>query len=292
MRLGHFQRMVHRRPAICFRLPPTLLFDHSLFNGHPRFYGYITSSAAPIGMLAELLAAAVNAECRRLETVSHGDRNRSSDDPMACAIHWLPDRLWRLACQRGQHGEPHVLPGSSHCESRPGRSKARCRSRASPVASTLPRKHTPGYRKRLTWQDSARKRFAGSVSTSNSAWTSLPWKFSTDGILKKGCRPFLVVGSAGTVSTGAVDPLPHLAAFCQERNLWFHVDGAYGAFAAGVKRHPRISWDSHKRTPWLWIRTNGCTPRSKPDARWSAIPPLYDNAFSYHPPYYSFESRP
>ncbi len=38
-----------------------LLFEHSLFNGHPRFYGYITSSAAPIGMLADMLAAAVNA---------------------------------------------------------------------------------------------------------------------------------------------------------------------------------------------------------------------------------------
>jgi glutamate/tyrosine decarboxylase-like PLP-dependent enzyme len=43
-------------------LPDTarLLFDHSLFNGHPRFMGYITSSAAPLGMLADLLAAAVN----------------------------------------------------------------------------------------------------------------------------------------------------------------------------------------------------------------------------------------
>jgi len=38
-----------------------LLFDHSLFNGHPKFLGYITSSAAPIGMLADLLAASVNA---------------------------------------------------------------------------------------------------------------------------------------------------------------------------------------------------------------------------------------
>src|SRR3990172_5836960 len=37
-----------------------LLFDHSLFNGHPRFWGYITASAAPIGALADLLAAAVN----------------------------------------------------------------------------------------------------------------------------------------------------------------------------------------------------------------------------------------
>ena len=38
----------------------SLLFDHSLFNGHPRFFGYITSSAAPIGALGDLLAAAVN----------------------------------------------------------------------------------------------------------------------------------------------------------------------------------------------------------------------------------------
>src|SRR6476661_6116448 len=37
-----------------------LLFEHSLFNGHPRFYGYITSSAAPIGMLGDFLAAAAN----------------------------------------------------------------------------------------------------------------------------------------------------------------------------------------------------------------------------------------
>ena len=46
---------------ICLQNAADLLFEHSLFNGHPRFYGYITSSAAPIGMLAELLAAAVNA---------------------------------------------------------------------------------------------------------------------------------------------------------------------------------------------------------------------------------------
>jgi hypothetical protein len=40
-----------------------LLFAHSTFNGHPRFFGYITSSASPFGALADMLAAAVNPNC-------------------------------------------------------------------------------------------------------------------------------------------------------------------------------------------------------------------------------------
>jgi len=73
-------------------------------------------------------------------------------------------------------------------------------------------------------------------------------------------QPFLVIASAGTVNTGAVDPLNKIADICQKYNLWFHVDAAYGGFATlspnykpilnGIKRADSIALDPHK---WLFI---------------------------------------
>ncbi len=76
---------------------------------------------------------------------------------------------------------------------------------------------------------------------------------------REGRRPFLLVANAGATSTGAVDPLPELADLCAERGLWYHVDGAYGGFAAltergrgllrGIERADSITLDPHK---WLY----------------------------------------
>ncbi|MGC9292658.1 MAG: pyridoxal phosphate-dependent decarboxylase family protein [Acidobacteriaceae bacterium] len=73
-----------------------------------------------------------------------------------------------------------------------------------------------------------------------------------------GLLPLVVVGTAGTTSSGAIDPLPELAEFCQQQGLWFHVDGAYGGAAvfsdkhrplvAGMERADSITIDPHK---WL-----------------------------------------
>jgi glutamate/tyrosine decarboxylase-like PLP-dependent enzyme len=95
-----------------------------------------------------------------------------------------------------------------------------------------------------------------------------------------------VVGTAGTVSTGAIDPLPEIAAFCRERGLWFHVDGAYGGLAAAVPDAPAalrglsaadsIAVDPHK---WLYAPLEaGCTLVREPGRLRSA--------FSYRPAYY------
>jgi glutamate/tyrosine decarboxylase-like PLP-dependent enzyme len=71
-----------------------------------------------------------------------------------------------------------------------------------------------------------------------------------------GLTPFLVVGSAGTVDIGAIDDLRALSSLCREEGLWFHVDGAYGALGilspvlaprlAGLENADSIAFDFHK----------------------------------------------
>jgi glutamate/tyrosine decarboxylase-like PLP-dependent enzyme len=103
-----------------------------------------------------------------------------------------------------------------------------------------------------------------------------------------GRQPFLLVGTAGSTSTGAVDPLPELAGIAREENLWFHVDGAYGGFAAGVPGAPpelaglaladSVAVDPHK---WLYAPLEaGCVLVRNAG--------VLREAFAYHPPYYHF----
>jgi aromatic-L-amino-acid/L-tryptophan decarboxylase len=76
----------------------------------------------------------------------------------------------------------------------------------------------------------------------------------------EGARPFIVVGSAGTVNTGAIDDLAALADICAEQDLWLHVDGAFGALIAlsetlksrlaGIERADSLAFDFHK---WLHV---------------------------------------
>src|SRR6185295_18225943 len=107
--------------------------------------------------------------------------------------------------------------------------------------------------------------------------------------IKAGGLPFLVVGTAGTVSTGAVDPLAEIAAICRRHDIWFHVDGAYGALAARVPGAPEdllamaeadsVAVDPHK---WLYAPLEaGCALVRRPADLL--------HTFSYHPSYYQFD---
>jgi glutamate/tyrosine decarboxylase-like PLP-dependent enzyme len=89
-----------------------------------------------------------------------------------------------------------------------------------------------------------------------------------------GLTPIVVIGTAGTVATGAIDDLSTLADICAEEKLWFHVDGAFGAIAAlsdrlrsrvkGMERADSIAFDLHK---WMSVNYDaGCVLVRHPEA--------------------------
>jgi glutamate/tyrosine decarboxylase-like PLP-dependent enzyme len=107
-----------------------------------------------------------------------------------------------------------------------------------------------------------------------------------------GRTPFMAIGTAGTVSTGAIDPLREIAAVCREHALWFHVDGAYGAPAAALPEADAdlralaeadsVAFDPHK---WLYAPLEaGCVLVRDAEA-------LHDT-FHHRPPYYHFGGEP
>jgi aromatic-L-amino-acid/L-tryptophan decarboxylase len=264
-----------------------LLFDHSLFNGHPRFFGYITSSPAPIGALGDLLASAVNQNC--------GSWTLS---PMATEIEAQTVR-W-IAELTGFAGVCGLLVSGGNmanfvCFLAARTARAGWDVRKTGISGSHPKLLVYASAETHTWLQKAADLFG--LGTDAIRWigvdahqrmkaADLRRQIEADRSL--GDRPFLVVGTAGSVSTGAVDPLPEIAAICRKHDLWFHVDGAYGAFAANVPGAPSdlrglaeadsVAVDPHK---WLYAPLEaGCVLVKRPeDLR---------NAFSYHPPYYRF----
>jgi aromatic-L-amino-acid decarboxylase len=237
-----------------------VLIDHSLFNGHPRFMGFVTSPAAPLGALGELLAAAVNPNCGGWVL------SPMASEIEAQTIRWIAEMIGYPRAAGG------VLVTGGTMANFVGLLSAR-QTRAD-----------WDLRKRgLASDDSRRLRLYASTETHT--WIhkavdlfglgldSIGWipvdsnqRLNTNELLEriradkaKGDLPFMVIGTAGTVSTGAIDPLSEIAAIAREHGLWFHVDGAYGGFAAvlpdapadlrGLSEADSVAVDPHK---WLY----------------------------------------
>jgi aromatic-L-amino-acid decarboxylase len=269
-----------------------LFFDHSTHNGSPRFFGYITSSAAPIGALADLLAAAVNPNVGAwaLSPIASEIENES--------IRWLADFMGLPGKWDG------VLVSGGNMANIVGffaarKAKATWDIRVKGVAdSESKRLVVYGSAEMHTWINKAAD-MAG-LGTAAVRWiaTDDEHRMRSDELRKRivedraaGLHPFLVVGTAGSVGTGATDPLPEIAKICSEFDLWFHVDGAYGAPAValddastdlkGLRLADSIAIDPHK---WLYSSIEaGCLLTRHPDA-------LRD-AFAFKPPYYQFDDN-
>ena len=265
-----------------------LLFDHSAFNGHPRFMAYITSSAAPVGALGDLLASAVNANC-----------GSWSLSPIASlveeqTVHWIAQLVGYPTPCGGllvSGGNMANMVGFWAARAARGESGIRARGLAGE-----PRLVAYASTETHTWLQKA----ADLAGLGTDYVRSIPvdgrQRMCVETLATRidedraaGLHPFMVVGTAGTVSTGAVDPLAAIAAVCRERGLWFHVDGAYGAPAAivadapddlrALKEADSVAVDPHK---WLYAPLEaGCTLVRRPETLAAA--------FSYHPAYYHFD---
>jgi glutamate/tyrosine decarboxylase-like PLP-dependent enzyme len=265
-----------------------LLFEHSLFNGHPRFFGYITSSPAPIGALADLLAAAVN------QNVGAWRLAPLATEIEAQTIRWIAELIGVPA------GGGGLLVSGGNMANFVGFLAARTAKapwdvRTAGVGSHPRRLRVYASSETHTWLQKAADLFG--LGTDAIRWIPADEQqrmnlFELEAQIERDARndelPFLVVATAGSVSTGAVDPLPGIAAICRKHALWFHVDGAYGALAAGAEGAPddlralseadSVAVDPHK---WLYAPLEaGCVlVRRAGDLL---------RTFSYHPDYYHF----
>jgi aromatic-L-amino-acid/L-tryptophan decarboxylase len=223
-------------------------------NVHPGFMGWVHGGGTAVGMLAEMLAAGLNANL--------GGRDHIPVEVERQIVEWT----------REMFGFPNGASGIFVTGT----------SMANLMAVLVARTSALGA--------SVRQRGIGDAGASLTAYTSTVAHgciakameiagFGSDALRcveadrlhridvealrarialdrDAGLKPFLVVGSAGTVDIGAIDDLRALSALCREERLWFHVDGAYGALGilspalaprlAGIESADSIALDFHK----------------------------------------------
>jgi hypothetical protein len=180
-----------------------LLFDHSLFNGHPRFFGYITASPAPVGALADLLAATVNPNMGGWELSSV-----ASEIEGQC-VRWIAELLKMPAKTEGL-----LVSGGNMANF-----VCFLAARRSKGGEALREEGLPGDAGRLlvyastethTWIQKAADLFGHGTASIRWIPVRRDLTIDTEALLRQiekdrrqGDRPFLLVGNAGTVSTGA-----------------------------------------------------------------------------------------
>jgi len=267
-----------------------LLRHHSLFNGHPKFLGYITSSPAPIGILGDMLAAAIN------PNLGGWTLSPSATEIEIQTVRWIAEFIGYPVDCGG------LLVSGGNMANLIGLIAARAARAGWDVRNAGLRGEVPlavyASAETHTWVQKAAD--LSGIGTSAIRWiavdrrqridvSALESRIESD--LRAGVRPFMVIGTAGSVSTGAVDPLSALSDICRRFDLWFHVDGAYGALAARVPGAPddlealrladSVAVDPHK---WLYAPLEaGCALVRRADQ--------LRNAFSYRPPYYHLEDE-
>ncbi len=238
--------------AAIYRDYQRLIQPYSVGNLHPRFMGWVHGGGNPVGMLAEMLAAGLNANC--------GGRDHAPIEVERQVIAWAAEMMGLppetsgvlvtgtsvanligvLVARRAALGPAVRSAGlqGAKLAAYAAEGAHGCVARAMDMAGL----GTDALR--LIPLDADRRMRMDALAAAVARDRAAGW------------QPFLVVGTAGSVDTGAVDDLAGIAALCGAERLWFHVDGAFGALAAlsprlrpllaGMERADSLAFDFHK----------------------------------------------
>jgi len=242
------------------------IIDGSRHNGHPRFFGYVASPSTPVGAFADLLASTVNS------SVTSWRSAPAATEIEQTVARWLGSLIGYDENAQG------VLTSGGSMASLTALLIAHRNRTSAPVSETGI--HNSGPRMTIYASDQVHFSIikgADILGLGHESVRLIPTddRFCVDVRAlreainrdrEQGLQPFCVVGSAGTAATGAIDSLSDLANIAREYDLWFHIDGAYGAPAAmiadrkrmfaGMESADSVSLDPHK---WLYAPLDcGC----------------------------------
>jgi glutamate/tyrosine decarboxylase-like PLP-dependent enzyme len=230
------------------------VLPYGVGNAHPGFMGWVHGGGTPVGMLAEMLAAGLNANV--------GGRDQMPVEMERQMLHWVRDLF----------GFPESASGLFVTGTSMANLISVLVARTAALGTDVRHAGVAAAGKRLVAYTSAAAHgcIGQAMDLSGlgiNALRMIPFNDRQEmqvpalerAILRDrnaGLTPFLIVGTAGTVDVGAIDPLDALADIARREKIWFHVDGAYGALGmlatdiaprlAGMRRADSIAFDFHK----------------------------------------------
>ena len=240
--------------------------EFSRHNGHPRMFGYVQSSASFAGVMGDLLASALNQNVTSWRSAPAATTVEHEVLDWLKAMSGFAPTAGGILLSGGSMANFAALAVALRASSDVDISKlgvAALGGKPRLYASAMTHMSIP--------------KAAALLGIGRDAVQLIPvdrdFRMDVDELRRRilsdrafGFRPFCVVGNAGEVNTGAIDPLDAIADVCIDTGVWFHVDGSYGGFAAGaplaaaalsgIDRANSMSLDPHK---WLFAPLDaGC----------------------------------
>jgi len=226
-------------------------------NRHPRFWGWIQGNGTPLGMMADMLAAGMNAHLAGLD--------------QAPKLVELQVIAWFAELFGMPKGTSGLLVSGGSMANILGLAVARHAKAGFDLREEGmfggPRLTVYASSEVHSWAQKAVELFGMGNASLRRVPVNAELQIDLAALRSQiaadraaGMRPICVIGSAGTVNSGAIDNLDALADLCAAESLWFHVDGAAGALAAlvpnlaplmkGMERADSVAFDLHK---WMYL---------------------------------------